>query len=123
MIRDIILVGAGSAVGGIARFLINRGVSYFFSHPFPLATLLVNITGSFLIGYLYSSSVKHDWLSPPALLFLVTGICGGFTTFSAFTYENMMLVRNGHLLLSLVNILTSVLLGIAAAVIGFWAGK
>lgn len=123
MIRDIILVGAGSAIGGIARLLVNRSVSYFFNYPFPLATLLVNITGSFLIGYLYSYSVKHEWLTTPALLFLITGVCGGFTTFSAFTYENIMLIRNGNAPLSILYIFVSLFLGIAAALIGFWTGK
>jgi CrcB protein len=123
MIRDILLVGAGSALGGIARFLVNRGVTYIFSYPFPLATFLVNISGSFLIGYLYSSSLKHQWLTTPALLFLVTGICGGFTTFSAFSYENIMLIRNGQAPLSVIYILASLVMGIGAALLGFWAGK
>ena len=123
MIRDILFVGAGSALGGMARFLVNRGVTYFFSYPFPLATFIVNISGSFLIGYLYSAAIKNEWLSTPALLFLVTGICGGYTTFSAFTYENLMLIRNGQAPLSMIYILASVILGIGAALLGFWAGK
>ncbi len=123
MIRDILLVGAGSALGGIARFLVNRGVATFFSYPFPLATFIVNIAGSFLIGYLYAHSIKHEWLTSSALLFLVTGICGGFTTFSAFSYENIMLIRNGHAPLSVLYILFSIVIGIGAALIGFWAGK
>jgi CrcB protein len=123
MIREILLVGAGSAIGGMARFLVNRGVTFVFSYPFPLATFLVNISGSFLIGYLYSASLKHEWLTTPALLFLVTGICGGFTTFSAFSYENIMLIRNGHGAISIFYILVSIFLGIGAALIGFWAGK
>ena len=123
MIRDILLVGAGSAIGGMARFLVNRGVTFVFSYPFPLATFLVNISGSFLIGYLYSASLKHEWLTTPALLFLVTGICGGFTTFSAFSYENIMLIRNGQAPLSMVYIMASLVMGIGAALLGFWAGK
>ncbi len=121
--RDILLVGAGSALGGIARFLVNRGVMHFFTYPFPLATFLVNISGSFLIAFLYSSSVKHGWLSAPVLLFLVTGICGGYTTYSAFSYENIMLIRNGHAITSVVYIMASLVLGIGAALLGFWAGK
>jgi len=123
MIRDIIFVGAGSALGGMVRFLVNRGVTFFFSYPFPLATFIVNISGSFLIGYLYSAALKNEWLTTPALLFLVTGICGGYTTFSAFTYENLMLIRNGQAPLSMIYILASVVLGIGAALLGFWAGK
>jgi len=60
MIRDILFVGAGSALGGMARFLVNRGVTFFFSYPFPLATFIVNISGSFLIGYLYASAIKNE---------------------------------------------------------------
>jgi fluoride exporter len=123
MIKDILYVGTGSALGGIARLLINRGITHIFNYPFPLATFLINITGSFLIGYIYASSIKYEWLTSSALLFLVTGICGGFTTFSAFSYENFMLVRNGHLPLSLLYIFASVLLGIGAALLGFWVGK
>ena len=123
MIRDILLVGAGSAIGGMARFLVNRGVTFVFNYPFPLATFIVNITGSFLIGYLYSISVKHEWLTTPALLFLVTGICGGYTTFSAFSYENFMLIRNGHAGITVIYIMASIFLGIGAALMGFWAGK
>jgi len=123
MIRDIIFVGAGSALGGMVRFLVNRGVTFFFSYPFPLATFIVNISGSFLIGYLYSAALKNEWLTTPALLFLVTGICGGYTTFSAFTYENLMLIRNGQAPLSMIYILASVIIGIGAALLGFWAGK
>lgn len=123
MIRDIILVGTGSAIGGIARFLVNRGIALFFTYTFPISTLIVNIVGSFIIGYLYSASIKQDWITSSALLFLVTGICGGFTTFSAFSYENIMLIRNGQAPLSLIYILLSLLLGIGAAVAGFWTGK
>jgi fluoride exporter len=123
MIKEILYVGAGSALGGIARFLVNRGFMTFFHHPFPLATFLVNISGSFLIGYIYSSSLKYEWLTSSVLLFLITGICGGFTTFSAFSYENVMLVRNGHFPLSILYIFASIILGIGAALAGFWLGK
>ena len=123
MIRDIILVGTGSAIGGIARFLVNRGIALFFTYTFPISTLIVNIVGSFIIGYLYSASIKQDWITSSALLFLVTGVCGGFTTFSAFSYENIMLIKNGQAPLSLIYILLSLLLGIGAAVAGFWTGK
>jgi len=123
MIKEILLVGAGSAIGGIARFLVHRGVAQIINYPFPLATFLVNFSGSFLIGYLYSASLKQEWLSGSLLLFLATGICGGYTTFSAFSYENIMLIKNGQAPLSLFYILSSVLLGIGAAALGFWAGK
>jgi len=122
MIKEILLVGAGSAIGGILRFLVYRGVALISNYPFPLATFLVNFSGSFIIGYLYSIFLKQG-LSGSLLLLLTTGICGGYTTFSAFTYENIMLIKNGHATLSVIYILSSVLLGIGAAALGFWAGK
>ena len=122
MIKEILLVGAGSAIGGILRFLVYRGVALISTYPFPLATFLVNFSGSFIIGYLYSIFLKQG-LSGSLLLLLTTGICGGYTTFSAFSYENIMLIKNGHATLSIFYILSSVLLGIGAAALGFWAGK
>ncbi len=117
------MVGSGSAIGGIMRFLIGKGLMQFFQYPFPLGTFLVNITGSFLIGLIYASYGKTGNLSPATLLFLATGICGGFTTFSAFSYENILLMRNGQYLLSIIYITGSVFLGLLATLLGYTIGK
>jgi CrcB protein len=123
MIRDILIVGSGSAVGGIFRFLMGKLVMHLFQPPFPLGTFLVNITGSFLIGLAYASFGKTGNLSPAALLFLATGVLGGFTTFSAFSYENMLLMKNGHYFLSASYIFASILLGLLATFAGYSVAK
>jgi CrcB protein len=123
MIRDILLVGAGSAIGGILRLLIGKSIMQFFQYPFPLGTFIVNITGSFLIGLLYALYGKLGNLSPAALLFLATGVCGGFTTFSAFSYENLLLLRSGNYMMALVYIAGSIVIGLLAVFAGYAIGK
>jgi CrcB protein len=123
MIRDILLVGAGSAIGGILRLLIGKTIMQFFQYPFPLGTFIVNISGSFLIGLLYALYGKSGNLSPAALLFLATGVCGGFTTFSAFSYENLILLKSGNFLMALVYIAGSIVIGLLAVFAGYAIGK
>ncbi len=123
MIKDILIVGSGSAIGGITRFLIRKLVMTFFPYPFPMATFLINIAGSFLIGLVYAISGKSGSMSPAALIFLATGFLGGFTTFSSFSYENMLLMRNGQYLLALTYILGTILLGLLATFTGYAIAK
>jgi len=94
MIKDILIVGSGSALGGIARFLIGKLVMTFFPYSFPMATFLINIAGSFLIGLAYAMSGKSGSMSPASLIFLATGFLGGFTTFSSFGLETMQLIQS-----------------------------
>ncbi|HLO82402.1 MAG TPA: fluoride efflux transporter CrcB [Chitinophagaceae bacterium] len=123
MIKDILLVGAGSAIGGILRLLVGKGIMQFFQYPFPLGTFLVNITGSFVIGLLYALFGKSGNLTPAALLFMATGVCGGFTTFSAFSYENLLLLKNGNYIMAGVYIASSLILGLLAVFAGYVVGK
>ena len=123
MIREILLVGAGSAIGGILRLLAGKAFMQFFQYPFPIATFVVNISGSFLIGLLYALYGKTGNLSPSALLFLTTGLCGGFTTFSSFTYENLLLLRSGQYFMAAVYIGGSLVLGMLAVFAGYAVGK
>ncbi|HYE24525.1 MAG TPA: fluoride efflux transporter CrcB [Clostridia bacterium] len=96
MFEAILLVMAGAAVGGAARFLVTHS---FFElsnhHAFPFGTLIVNVVGSFAVGYVLTWSADHThdrWR-----LLAATGFCGGFTTFSAFAYESMAYFRQGQL--------------------------
>lgn len=116
MIKNLLLVGLGGSIGSMARFL----VWYFFKSPqFPVSTLLVNIVGSLVIGMVIGLSIKDPGFSNNWKLFLATGICGGFTTFSAFSIENLQMMLDGKYLISLVYIIASIILGIAATWIGF----
>jgi len=115
----IILAGSGSFIGGILRYLTQLLFSKFFSDSFPLGTLLINIIGSFLIGIIFSLSEKSDIISHEAKIFIAVGICGGFTTFSSFSIENLFLLRDGQYIQMILYSLLSVFLGISAALAGF----
>ncbi len=115
MLRNFLLIGLGGALGSMLRFGASLLIG---SKTFPLATFLINITGSFIIGVVIAYSLKHASFSDNWKLFLATGLCGGFTTFSAFSFENMQLFENGKFGLLAIYITGSLLLGIAAV----WAG-
>lgn len=96
MFKQIMIIGLGGFIGTVARYFVSRlnlTVEFF---AIPVGTLVVNILGSFIIGFLTGISEKSDWLTTEWRLFLMVGICGGFTTFSSFTNENLMLMHNGQ---------------------------
>jgi fluoride exporter len=115
---NILLVGLGGSIGSILRYLTQRWVNESYQHNFPLATFLVNVFGCLLIGILYAIGEKGNILSPQTRLLLVTGFCGGFTTFSTFAFENMNLLRVGDNFYFSLYAVGSVVLGIAAVYIG-----
>ena len=116
MLKNLLLVGLGGGLGSILRYgsslLLN-------SKLFPYATLAVNIIGSFIIGIVFAMSIKDETFLNNWKLFLATGICGGFTTFSAFSVENMALLQSGKVGLALIYILLSVVVGIMATFLGY----
>ena len=113
MLKTITLIGLGGAIGSILRYLASTGIQNKFLSAFPYGTLSVNISGCFLIGVLYALTERNN-VTPEWSLFLITGICGGYTTFSTFSYESLSLLRNGELLYATAYISASVLLGIFA---------
>jgi fluoride exporter len=116
MLKNFILVGLGGAVGSMLRYALSL---LLMSRIFPQATLVVNIAGSFLIGLVLAVAVKNESFTGNWKLFLATGICGGFTTFSAFSAENLQLLQNGRTGMSLLYIAISIVAGIGAAFLGF----
>jgi len=118
MLKNILVVGIGGGLGSIARYLCQKYFYELHPHPFPFGTLIVNVFGCFLIGLIYSLAEKGNILTPEWRLFLTTGICGGFTTFSAFAYENVALLKTGDVLYFCLYIAVSVVLGIAATFAG-----
>ena len=118
MIKDIILVGIGSGIGGICRYLISHAMNHGFN-GFPWGTFTVNVAGCLLIGILWGATSRLQNFSPSFSLFLMVGFCGGFTTFSTFSKEGLtMLQANNHLLFSFYAI-GSVVLGIMAVALGY----
>lgn len=116
MLKNFLLVGLGGSLGSMLRYGSSLLIT---SKHFPYSTLAINITGSFIIGLVFALSMKDDFFSQNWKLFLATGICGGFTTFSAFSIENMHLLQNGKYAIALTYIILSIVLGTAAAYIGF----
>ncbi len=119
MIKNLLLVGIGGFIGSVARYLVSKGMSQWGASGFPAATFTANIAGCFLIGIFYALSTKGELFSSSWRLFLMVGICGGFTTFSSFALENMVLLRNHDYILFLLNAIGSLALGIIATVGGF----
>jgi CrcB protein len=119
-VRDLILVGAGGALGSIARHALNHLVHQrFLSSTFPAGIFLVNVLGSVLIGLLAGALVAGRLhLSYQARTFLVVGLLGGFTTFSSFSLDTLALVREGHHAQAAWNVIGQVSLSL----IGVWAG-
>jgi len=116
MLKDMFLVGLGGGIGSILRYSSGLLVP---SKYFPWSTFFVNILGSFIIGIIFAMSIKTEGLSNSWRLFLATGICGGFTTFSAFSLENMGLLQSGKYGMALTYIILSIALGIIATFLGY----
>ncbi len=117
--KQLLLVGFGGFVGSVLRYLVSKLNLYWQFLSLPMGTLLVNILGSFVIGLLVGVSAKSEIISPDLRLLLMVGFCGGFTTFSSFSNENMMLVQNGQILTALLYTGLSLLLGFFAVYLGY----
>lgn len=121
MFRTILIIGAGSFVGGIARYLLSKVVQTGITTSFPWGTFTVNILGCLLIGILYGLFEKGSVMNPDTRLFLTVGLCGGFTTFSTFIHENYNLFNNGNILQFCLYSASSFVLGLLAAYLGHCA--
>lgn len=116
-----IWVGIGSAIGGVARFWISGFVASRYGESFPFGTLVVNVTGSFLIGLFAAlSEPEGRWfLNPTMRELLMIGFCGGYTTFSSFSLQTLTLLQNGEWLRAGANALASFALCMLAVWLGF----
>jgi CrcB protein len=118
MIKNLLLVGVGGGAGSIARWLCQRWALTLFPNSFPWGTFGVNITGCLLIGIFWGLSFKGFDANESWKLFLMTGFCGGFTTFSAFTLEGIGLIKEQRLFLFFSYAAGSVILGLLATYVG-----
>jgi fluoride exporter len=114
MLRSVLLVGAGGFIGSVFRYLVQITAARIFPVSFPVGTFLVNILGCFIIGVVIALGDKGNILTSDLRLFLAVGLCGGFTTFSAFSADNLLLLKDGTMGLLLLNVFASVLLGLLA---------
>lgn len=118
-IRNIIAVGAGSFIGGIARYLVSLAMKGI-SKGFPWATLLVNLLGCLIIGLLWGFLSRNASENTSWGLFLTVGLCGGFTTFSTFSKEALTMLQTGQIWGFASYIALSILAGIALVAIGYY---
>jgi len=98
MVKILFIIGSGSFIGGVARYLLSRFVQNSIVSTFPFGTFIVNILGCFMIGLFFGISERENLMNTEWRMFLTVGFCGGFTTFSTFTNENIALLRDGNFL-------------------------
>jgi len=122
-IKNILLVLAGSAAGGSARYLTSLLIQSKNTTQFPAGTFIINLLGCLIIGMVYAIAARNASTGSDIKLLLATGFCGGFTTFSAFAFENLELFKSGMHLTAIVYIILSVVLGILAVVLGAYLIK
>ncbi|MBC8110520.1 MAG: fluoride efflux transporter CrcB [Verrucomicrobia bacterium] len=116
--KQITLIFLGGGLGSVARYLLSKFLSENFVSTFPFGTFGVNILGCFLIGVFLTLPEKFINFPPNLKFFLATGFCGGFTTFSAFTYENHQLLTNHEVAYFFGYTVLSVVTGLAATYVG-----
>jgi len=112
-----VFVGAG--IGGVARYAVAVGIDPRLGSSFPFATFLINVTGSFVLGVIMRLALHSDAVGPEMRALLATGFCGGYTTFSTFSYETARLIENGEYRRAASYAGSSVLVALAATFAGF----
>lgn len=123
MIKTIALIAAGGAAGSLCRYFIYMLVTKNIDQLFPSGTFIVNASGCLLIGILWGISQKHGGTYADFQALLMIGFCGAYTTFSAFTLENLQLISKGYFFTALLYSALSLFIGIAMTFIGYWIIK
>ena len=116
-------VGLGGFLGANARYLVSRWAAQRFGTAFPYGTFIINITGSFVLGFFLAFIEQRPWVHPTARLLFSIGFVGAYTTFSTFTFESIALIERGELLLAGINLVGSVTAGMAAVFAGIVLGR
>lgn len=120
---NYLAVAAGGVIGCCARYGLAQLVQQFYGRSFPLATLIINVLGCFLMGWLFFLTLDRLSLNPTLRTAILTGGLGGFTTFSTFAMEALLLVEQGATRTAVIYVAASVLLGLAAAFAGAWLAR
>jgi CrcB protein len=119
----VLLVAIGGGIGSVTRYLVGGWFASRFGPAFPYGTLVINVTGSFIIGLFLAFAQERISLSPYWRLFFAVGFLGGYTTFSSFEYESVRLLQDGEMLLGTVYLIGSVVAGGIAAGGGIAVGS
>ncbi len=121
--REFLIIALGAAAGANARYWLTNWFVQRYGPDFPWGTLFINVSGSLVIGVILTVLGQRLVADPTYRLLLVTGFLGAYTTFSTFTYETVGLVQRGEYLAALLNVLTSVTIGLIAAFGGILLGR
>ena len=119
--KSILYVALGAALGGVARYLVGPLIQRHVGGDFPAGTMVINITGSLILGLLIRYALQLDTMSPELRLLLTTGFCGGYTTFSSFSYETAWLLQDREYAHAALYVGMSVGLSLLATFAGFMA--
>jgi len=114
-------IAVGSAIGGVSRYLLGGVVQRLLDTTFPAGTLVINVTGSFLLGAIIRFAVETPWISPELRAGLTIGVCGGYTTFSTFSYETAVMLEDGEWSRAALYVAASVGVSLLAMFLGFAA--
>lgn len=118
-----LIIGLGGFLGANARYLVGGWVAERLGSTFPYGTLIINVSGAFVIG-LFLTLIADRFVAPPsARLFFAIGFLGAYTTFSTYMFESLSLIQEGSYLLAATNLLGSVALGLFAVVLGYAVGR
>lgn len=120
--KQLLLVFIGGGLGSIARYWLGLRLNNF-ENAIPFGTLLANVLGSLIIGLIFGLSSKHGWMNENHSLLLATGFCGGFTTFSTFSYETHLYLKGGDYFGMLPYMLATFIFGIGAVFAGLYLAR
>jgi len=122
-LASIAWVMVGAALGGGMRYILGTWIIQRWNSFFPWHTLVINVAGAFLLGVLMALAAHRGVVTPEMRLFLGVGVLGGFTTFSALSYETIVLLERGMVVQGIANMVGSMVLGVAAVVLGMLVGR
>ena len=120
---EYLVIGIGAFLGANVRYQVATWATQRFGSTFPYGTFLINISGSFILGFFMAFLRDRAFIHPNYRLFFATGFLGAYTTFSTFTYESLRLLQDDNLLLGFANILGSMAVGLVGAFLGFVSGR
>ena len=120
MLKVLLTVGIGSFIGGVMRYLLSTLMKNVCGQGFPWGTLTVNLLGCFLFGIIFALLGKNSSTDNTLYLLLITGVCGGFTTFSTFANESMQMLHQGNTAWFIGYVATSIIAGLALTALGYW---
>lgn len=119
----VLWISIGAVLGANLRYWVGDWAAQRFGSDFPYGTLMINLSGSFLLGLIVSLTLEHYIIDPRLRIFMIVGILGSYTTFSTYAYESIALISLGQWGLGLFNLIGSSLLGGLFALLGIWLGK